>query len=58
MANSDLEVNDAANNMENNTQKKTINCVGTLFTEIVNIIYQKIAIKIENSYLIILDNFG
>ena len=40
MANSDLEVNDAANNMENNTQKKTINCVGTLFNENINITYQ------------------
>ena len=41
MANSDLEVNDAANNMENNTQKKlTISCVGTLFHDSINITYQ------------------
>ena len=41
MANSDIEVNDAANNIENNIQKKlTIGCVGTLLPKSINITYQ------------------
>ena len=52
MANGDLEVNDAANNMEKILRRKqTISCVGTSFPENINIRYQN-----NNHYSIFLLN--